>query len=129
MSTKIIKISSNRSFGIVFFFFFLIISIYPLLYGENIILWTFFLAFLFLVLGLLNSKILSPLNLIWFKFGIILGHFISPIIMGIIFFGIVTPTSIIMKIFNKDILKLKKNNKKTYWIPRQKNSTSMKNQF
>ena len=129
MSTEIIKISSNRSFGIVFFFFFLIISVYPLLHEENIILWAFFLALLFLVLGLLNSKILSSLNLIWFKFGIILGRFISPIIMGIIFFGIVTPTSIIMKIFNKDILKLKKNNTKTYWIPRQKNNTSMKNQF
>tara|TARA_B100001057_G_scaffold423436_1_gene445570 strand:+ start:454 stop:843 length:390 start_codon:yes stop_codon:yes gene_type:complete len=129
MSTEKIKRSSNRSFGIIFFFFFLIISIYPLLNEENIILWAFSLAFLFLVLGLLNSKILSPLNLIWFKFGIILGRFISPIIMGIIFFGIVTPTSIIMKIFNKDILKLKKNNKKTYWIPRQKNNTSMKNQF
>jgi polyferredoxin len=129
MSPEKIKRSSNRSFGIVFFFFFLIISIYPLLHEENIILWAFFLAFLFLALGLLNSKILSPLNLIWFKFGIILGRFISPIIMGIIFFGIVTPTSIIMKILNKDILKLKKNNKKTYWIPRQKNNTSMKNQF
>ena len=81
-----IKISSNRSFGIVFFIVFLIIALYPLTYGGEIRLWSLVISLIFLTLGLLNSKILSPLNKIWFKFGIFLGKIVSPLIMGIIFF-------------------------------------------
>ena len=129
MDYKNIKISSNRSFGIVFFTFFLILSIYPLFKDGNFRIWTLILSIVFLILGLLNSSILSPLNKIWFKFGILLGNFISPIVMGIIFFFVVTPTSIIMKILNKDLLNLKKNDKKSYWIKKSEIKSKMKNQF
>ena len=121
--------TTNKSFGIVFFIFFLIVSIFPLLYNQDIRIWSSILSILFLILGLMNSPILSPLNTIWFKFGILLGRFISPIIMGIIFFLIITPTAIIMKILGKDLLLLKKNKKKSYWIEKLSPKSKMKNQF
>ena len=129
MDNKDIKISSNKSFGIVFFIFFLILSIYPLFKDGNFRIWTLILSIVFLILGLLNSSILSPLNKIWFKFGILLGNFISPIVMGVIFFTVVTPTSIIMKILNKDLLNLKKNDNETYWVKKSEVKSKMKNQF
>ena len=124
-----IKIGSNRSFGIVFFVVFLIISLYPLTHGVEIRLWSLIISLIFLTLGLLNSKILSPLNKIWFKFGIILGKIISPVIMGIIFFLVVTPTGLIMRILRKDILNLKYNQNKSYWIKKEGPKSKMKNQF
>ena len=129
MDNKDIKISSNKSFGIVFFIFFLILSIYPLFKDGNFRIWTLILSIVFLILGLLNSSILSPLNKIWFKFGILLGNFISPIVMGVIFFTVVTPTSIIMKILNKDLLNLKKNDNESYWVKKSEVKSKMKNQF
>ena len=127
MSTK--NKSSNRSFGIVFFVFFLIISLFPLLNDNDIRHWSLILSIIFLVLGLLNSNFLTPLNNLWFKFGIFLGKVISPFIMGVIFFIIVTPIGIIMKILKKDLLNLKFNNKKTYWIKKNGPKSKMKNQF
>ena len=127
MSTK--NKSSNRSFGIVFFVFFLIISLFPLLNDDDIRYWSLILSIIFLVLGLLNSNFLTPLNNLWFKFGILLGKVISPFIMGTIFFIIVTPIGIIMKILKKDLLNLKFNNKKTYWIEKNGLKSKMKNQF
>jgi len=124
-----IKVGSNKSFGIVFCVFFLIVSLYPLINGENIRLWSLFLSVIFLILGLLNSRILTPLNILWFKFGIFLGRFVSPIIMGLVFFLVVTPTGLIMRMFKKDLLKLKKNNLNTYWINRSEPKSDMKNQF
>ena len=122
-------ISSNKSFGIVFFLFFLIISIYPLLTEDEIRLWALIISIIFLLLGLANSIILNPLNKIWFKFGILLGSIVSPIIMAIVFFIFVTPTSIIMRLLGKDILNIKKNKKKTYWIDKSGAKSKMKNQF
>ena len=124
-----IKISSNKSFGIVFFVVFLLIGLYPLIHDENIRIWSLIISCIFLVLGFLNSSILTPLNLLWFKFGILLGKLISPIIMGFVFFLLVTPIGLIMRLFKKDLLKLKKNNAKSYWIERSINKSSMKNQF
>ena len=121
--------SSNKSFGIVFFLFFLIVSLFPLFKNENIRVWSLIIAIIFLILGLLNSKVLTPLNKIWFKFGILLGNFVSPIVMGIVFFAIVTPTSLIIRVLGKDLLNLKKSNKKTYWIKRSEIESKMKNQF
>tara|TARA_B100000676_G_scaffold105067_1_gene104863 strand:- start:43 stop:429 length:387 start_codon:yes stop_codon:yes gene_type:complete len=126
---KKIKVSSNKSFGIVFSIFFLLISVYLLLNNNPIYYWSLFVSFIFLVLGLMNSKILSPLNLLWFKFGILLGKIVSPIVMGIIFFLVVTPISIILKIFGKDVLNLKFNNNKTYWIVKDGPKSNMKKQF
>ena len=124
-----IKIGSNRSFGIVFFVVFLLISIYPLINEENIRYWSLIISLVFLLLGLLNSKLLTPLNKIWFKFGIFLGRIISPLIMGIIFFFVVTPTGLLMRIFKKDLLNLKFNNDKSYWIEKTEPKSKMKNQF
>ena len=124
-----IKIGSNKSFGIVFFVVFLLISLYPLLNNESIRIWSLVVSIIFLVLGILNSKILSPLNKIWFKFGIFLGKIISPIIMGIIFFLVVTPIGLIMRLFGKDVLNLKYNDYKTYWIEKTGTKKKIKNQF
>tara|TARA_Y100001970_G_C14208617_1_gene845550 strand:- start:858 stop:1241 length:384 start_codon:yes stop_codon:yes gene_type:complete len=124
-----IKIGTNRSFGIVFFIFFIIISIWPLKSGEPITYWALVLSLIFLILGLINSKILTPLNKIWFKFGIFLGNIISPIIMGFIYFFVVTPIGFFMRIIGKDILNLKKNNNKSYWIEKKKTQSNMKKQF
>tara|TARA_B110000967_G_C18545062_1_gene392554 strand:+ start:239 stop:625 length:387 start_codon:yes stop_codon:yes gene_type:complete len=124
-----IKIGSNRSFGIVFFFVFCLIAFYPLLKDGEIRTWSFFVALLFLILGLINSKLLTPLNRMWFKFGILLAKFVSPIVMAFVFFGVVTPTGLLMKLFKKDILKLKKDSSKTYWIKKSDEKSSMKNQF
>jgi len=124
-----IKIGSNKSFGIVFFVFFFIVSLFPLFDGGNIRIWSLIISIIFLILGILNSKILTPFNQVWFKFGILLGRLVSPVVMGVIFFAIVTPTSIIMMILQKNLLNLKKCNKKTYWIERSKIKSKMKNQF
>ena len=129
MIYKNIKVSSNRSFGIVFFLFFFIVSIFPLFNDEDIRVWAATVAIIFLILGLLNSSYLSPLNKIWFKFGIFLGNFISPIFMGLIFFTVVTPTALIMRALGKDLLNLKNNNKKSYWIEKLPVKSRMKNQF
>ena len=129
MNTKDIKISSNKSFGIVFAVVFSLIALWPLLKGNEIRLWSLIISIIFLTLGLLNSKILTPLNNLWFKLGILLGNFIAPIIMGIIFFFVVTPTGIIMKLLRKDLIKLKKNNDESYWIEKKDIKSSMKNQF
>ena len=124
-----IKISSNRSFGIVFFVFFLLIALYPLTYGGEIRIWSLIISIIFLTLGLLNSKILVPLNKIWFKFGILLGKIASPLIMGIIFFLVVTPIGFIMRLLGKDVLNLKYNKNKSYWIEKKGPKSKMKNQF
>ena len=126
---KNIKISSNKSFGIVFFIVFFIVSIYPIFNSGDLRIWSLIISLIFLALGLLNSSILSPLNKIWFKFGILLGSIVSPVVMSIIFFGVVTPTAIVMKMFNKNLLSLKKNNKKTYWVEKSLIKSKMKNQF
>jgi len=124
-----IKIGSNKSFGIVFFIFFLIISIYPLIDGGVLKIWPLVISIIFLILGFLNSKILTPLNKLWFKFGILLGKIVSPVVMGIVFFAVVTPISLIMKILKKDLLNMKKNKKPSYWIAKSGPKSRMKNQF
>ena len=125
-----IKLGSNKSFGIVFSVVFLLISIYPLINNENIRYWSLIIALVFLILGLLNSKILTPLNKLWFKFGLFLGKIISPIIMGIIFFVVVTPIGVIMRLIGKDVLNLKLNKKEgSYWIEKEGPKSKMKNQF
>ena len=130
MRNQKIKISSNKSFGIVFFIIFLLIALWPLLNYENIRIWSLIVSIIFLALGLINSKILTPLNKLWFKFGILLGSVVSPIVMGIIYFGIVTPIGILLRLTGKDVLNLKRNeNKKSYWIKKDKNDSNMKNQF
>ncbi len=122
--------SSNRSFGIVFFIVFFIIAFWNFR-GEidQIRILPFIVSLVFLILGLINSKLLGPLNLIWIKFGEILGKFISPLIMGAIYFVIVTPIGVFMRFIGKDLLKIKFSKSNSYWIERQKNIGPMKRQF
>ena len=124
-----IKISSNRSFGIVFFVVFFLIALYPLINNEDIRICSLVISLIFLILGLINSRILNPLNKLWFKFGILLGKIVSPIIMGIIFFLVVTPIGFIMRVLGKDLLNLKFNANKSYWIEKTGPKSKMKNQF
>ena len=129
MNNNKIKLGSNRSFGIVFFVVFLIIAIYPLLNDNSIRLWSLIIGVIFLILGIINSKILTPFNILWMKFGLLLGKIVSPIVMGFVFFGVVTPISIIMKLLRKDLLNLKRNKKETYWLKKEEIKSNMKNQF
>ena len=125
-----IKISSNRSFGLVFFVVFLIVAFWPLKNAEDIRLWSLALSIIFFILGVLNSKLLTPLNKLWFKFGIFLGSIVSPIVMGIVYFLVVTPMGMFMRFLGKDLLKTsKEKNVSTYWIKRDKQHGTMKKQF
>ncbi len=124
-----IKIGSNKSFGIVFFLVFFLIAFYPMINGGEPRLWSLGISAIFLILGLLNSKILNPLNKIWFKFGILLGKIISPLVMVIIFFIVVTPIGLLMRILKKDLLNLKFQNTDSYWIEKIEPKSKMKNQF
>ena len=129
MKNTEIKIGSNKSFGVVFFIVFLLIAIYPLINNEGFRIWSFIISIIFLVLGLINSKVLTPLNKLWFKFGLLLGGIVSPVIMGIIFFFVVTPIALIMRIIGKDLLNLKFTKNKSYWIEKSGPKSKMKNQF
>ena len=125
-----IKISSNRSFGLLFFVVFLIVSLWPLTHEGSIRIWSVIISAVFLILGLINSKLLAPLNLFWFKLGMILGAIISPIVMGIVFFIVVTPIGFILRIMGKDLLNKKYDKEKeTYWIKRNASVGTMKRQF
>ena len=124
-----VKISSNRSFGIVFFVVFLLIAFYPLTNQADIRIWSVIISLIFFSLGLLNSKLLTPLNKIWFKFGIVLGKIVSPLIMGLIFFAVVTPIAFLMRILKKDLLNLKFSKNNSYWIEKTEPKSKMKNQF
>ena len=125
-----IEVSSNRSFGLVFFVVFLIIGLWPLLDGGQFRIWSLFFSLFFLVLGLLNSKLLTPLNLLWTKFGILLGNVFAPIVMSFIFFLVVTPIGLLMRIMGRDLLRTKYNKSgKSYWIKREKRITKMNQQF
>ena len=122
--------SSNKSFGLLFFVVFLIIGLWPLKNGENLNFYFITASVVFLILGLLNSKLLTPLNKSWIKLGEILGIIIAPIVMALVYFVILTPVSIIVRMFGKDLLSLKfLKEKETYWIKRKKSLGSMKKQF
>tara|TARA_S200000501_G_scaffold55101_1_gene45217 strand:- start:1975 stop:2367 length:393 start_codon:yes stop_codon:yes gene_type:complete len=130
MSSDKINKSSNRSFGILFFFVFLIIALFPLINNDEIIIWSLIAAFIFLILGLTNSIFLQPLNYLWFQFGLLLGTFVAPLVMVIIYFAVVFPTFLILKIFKKNYLGIKYDkNKTSYWIDITDNKSNMKDQF
>ena len=125
-----IKMGSNRSFGLVFFVVFLILGLWPVKSGGEINILLILVSLVFLFLAITKSKFLTPLNKLWFKFGIKLGAIIAPIVMGVVFFLVVTPIGIMMKIIGKDLINKKINkNIKTYWLNRKKAVGSMKRQF
>ena len=122
--------SSNRSFGLLFFVVFLILGLWPLKNSLDPNLYLISISAVFLLLGLTNSKILSPLNKLWIKFGEILGMVIAPLVMALVYFIVLTPVSLIVRIFGKDLLGLKfLKQKDSYWINRKKKRLSMKKQF
>ena len=123
------KKNSNRTFGILFFLVFLVIGIWPILNNEDLRWWSIIISLIFLFLGIVNSKILTPFNKIWIKIGELLGKVIAPIVMAIIYFFIITPMSILLKLLRKDLLKIKFSPVTTYWIKRDKKFGSMKRQF
>ena len=123
------KLPTNKNFGIVFFIVFLIIALFPLINDGSLRIWSLIVSTIFLFLGLINSKILTPLNKIWFRFGLLLGRIVSPVIIGVIFFFVVTPTALIMRLIGKDLLNLKFNKHKSYWIEKNGPKSNMKNQF
>ena len=121
--------NSNRSFGILFSILFALVFIYYYLKHDDFYYLLIFLSLIFLLLGIFKSRILTPLNKVWIKFGIYLGKIIAPVIMMIIFFLVVFPTNLILKFFNKDILRIKSKNEKSYWIKKEKNTGTMDQQF
>tara|TARA_B100000963_G_C22337488_1_gene541454 strand:- start:62 stop:442 length:381 start_codon:yes stop_codon:yes gene_type:complete len=124
------KNNQNRSFGLLFFIVFLALALWPLTKKGEINLYLIFLAFIFLTLGLLNSKILSPLNKGWIKLGEILGRIIAPLVMAIVYFLILTPISLLVRLFGKDLIGMKfSNDIKSYWVKRKKHLGSMDKQF
>tara|TARA_B100000945_G_C19861168_1_gene358476 strand:- start:87 stop:461 length:375 start_codon:yes stop_codon:yes gene_type:complete len=123
------KMSAEKKFGILFFIVFLIISLWPLLNNGQVRYWSLIISSIFLVSAFLFPKPLKPLNKVWIKFGETLGRIIAPIVMSLVFFIVLTPIGIILKIFGKDVLRLKSSKKKTYWLHRNKDVGSMKRQF
>ena len=123
------KNDNNKSFGILFFIVFLIIAIWPVFTSESVRVWAIILSLIFLVLGIINSKLLTPFKKIWIKLGEILGKFIAPIVMGFIYFLIITPIGLFMRLIGKDLLSIKFDKEKSYWIKRSKNINTMKRQF
>jgi len=122
--------NSNRSFGLLFFIIFIAVGLWPIIKGEEANIYLILISLFFLIFGLINSKILSPFNKVWIKFGEILGLIIAPIIMALVYFIILTPISLILRMFGKDLLGLKFLKKQdTYWIKRVKKLGTMKKQF
>ena len=122
--------SNHKGFGLLFFAVFLIIGLWPMINAENPRFIFLFFALIFLILGLINSKLLTPLNKGWVKFGEFLGRIIAPIVMATVYFVVLTPLSIIIRVFGKDLLKIKFSDKrKSYWIKRDNDLGSMDKQF
>ena len=122
--------SSNKSFGLLFFIVFLIIGFWPLLNDNSPNIFFFILAIFFLILGLINAKILTPFNKSWIKLGEVLGLVVAPLVMVAIYFIVLTPLSFLIRIFGKDLLKLKFDKKiNSYWIEKDKKLGSMDKQF
>ena len=122
--------SSNRSFGLLFFIVFLVLGLWPLKNSGDLNFYFVGVSFIFLALGLINSKLLSPLNRAWIKFGEVLGLIIAPIVMALVYFIFLTPISLFVRLLGKDLLGIKFNKKvESYWIKRKKNLGPMRKQF
>ena len=123
-----IKRKNNITFGILFFIFFLIVGLYPLISNEPIRIWSIIISLVFLIVTIIKPNLFTLLNKLWIKFGILLGKIISPIVMGLVFFFVVTPIGIFVKILKKDVMGLKRG-ESSYWITREDKIQSMKKQF
>jgi hypothetical protein len=119
---------NNITFGIFFFIFFIIIGFYPLISVGVIRIWSVVLSLVFLIITIIRPNLFSFLNRLWIQFGIFLGKIISPIVMGLVFFFVVTPTGVLVRILKKDVMGLKRG-ATSYWINREDKLQSMKKQF
>lgn len=122
---------SERNFGLVFAVVFSVIAVWPLLAGNQLRWWALAVAFVFLITALLIPRVLVPLNRMWFRFGLLLGRMVGPVVMALIFFGAVVPTALVIKLCRKDLLRLKRSpDVNTYWIRRDNSvAGSMRDQF
>ena len=121
---------SEKSFGIVFSIVFFIVGVYPLFKSQDLYIWALLIAFIFLILGFCAPKMLTIPNQLWFKFGMLIGHLVTPILMALIYFIAVLPTGLIMRILGKDLINTRLDKKaKSYWIIRDEKMGPMKNQF
>ena len=123
-----IKRKDNITFGILFFVFFLIIGLYPLKSDGAIRIWSVLFSLVFLIITIIRPNLFTLLNKLWIKFGILLGRIISPIVMGLVFFLVVTPIGVLVRILKKDVMGLKRG-ESSYWINREDKLQSMKKQF
>jgi hypothetical protein len=123
-----IKRKDNITFGILFFILFLIIGLYPLKSEGLIRIWSVVLSLVFLIITIIRPNLFTFINKLWIQFGILLGKIISPVVMGLVFFFVVTPIGILVRIFKKDVMGLKRD-ANTYWINREDKVQSMKKQF
>ena len=123
------SINSNKSFGILFFVVFFLYGVWPILSSNEIRIWSLSMGIIFLILGLLNSKLLTPFHNLWLKLGTLLGRIVSPIVMFLVYFVFITPLAVIIRLFGKDLLRKKFNKSPSYWIKREKNIGTMKKQF
>tara|TARA_B100000929_G_scaffold157609_1_gene124831 strand:+ start:67 stop:462 length:396 start_codon:yes stop_codon:yes gene_type:complete len=127
---KLEKISSNRSFGLLFFIVFLLIALWSFREDINQIkIWPLTVSIIFLILGLSNSKILTPFNKSWHYLGLLIGMVVSPVVMGIIYFLLISPMGIFMRFIGKDLLKLRMDKTTSYWINKDRSKSTMRNQF
>ena len=124
----IITTKNNVIFGILFFILFLIIGLYPLKSEGLIRIWSVVLSLVFLIITIIRPNLFTFINKLWIQFGILLGKIISPIVMGLVFFFVVTPIGILVRIFKKDVMGLKRG-ESSYWITREDKIQSMKKQF
>ena len=123
-----IKIKNNITFGILFFILFLIFGLYPLKSDEAIRVWSVVLSLVLLIITIIKPNLFTFLNKFWIKLGILLGKIISPIVMGLVFFFVVTPIGILVRVLKKDVMGLKKG-ASSYWINREDKVQTMKKQF
>ena len=123
--------SSEKSFSVVFSIVFLIVSLFPpLINSEGLRIWALVVSIIFFLLAFLAPKILVLPNKLWFKFGLLIGSIVAPIVMAFVYFVTVLPTGLIMRLLGKDLLKQKLDkNAKSYWVKRSEPMGSMKNQF
>ena len=119
---------NNITFGILFFIFFLIIGLFPLVSVGVIRIWSVVLSLIFLIITIIRPNLFTFLNRSWIQFGIFLGKVISPIVMGLVFFFVVTPIGVLVRILKKDVMGLKRG-ASSYWINREDKLQSMKKQF
>lgn len=129
-----IEVGSERGFGIVFGVVFAIVAVWPLVFGGGgIRFWALAIAAVFGVVAFVRPGLLRPLNRMWFKFGILLGKIVAPLVMMLVFFVAVTPTALIARLLGKDSLRLRPSHKEAQsaWIerPEQEQTIRMKNQF